>query len=166
MPLYKVLWLAISTILVLVCDFSLAVEDAAVVKPVTQLGMHPSPDAGFNVVLRQNNMGGATDLFVMKRHEPIFYAADVTGYLWVNKVLIYSSLPLYGSAGIYMYDPVMEMRASIVDGKENEYFELKSFSKKTKKLGYFYSNDIENFDVAKLKASKEAVREIPLPNGT
>jgi hypothetical protein len=109
-------------------------------------------------------MGGATDLFVMKNCEPIFYAADVTGYLWAGKALIYSCAPLYGSAGIYRYDPIMETRSSLVDGKENEYFELRSFSPNTKKLGYYYSDDIRHLDIMKLKASKEAVRKIAIPN--
>jgi len=105
-------------------------------------------------------MGGGIDLFVMKGGDPMFYAGDVTGYLWINSVLVYSSLPLYGSAGIYSYDPITELRSTVVDGKENDYFELKSYSLDTTKLSYFYSDDIKHMDVAQLKASNEAVREV------
>ena len=104
-------------------------------------------------------------MFVMKHSEPIFYAGDVTGYLWVNNHLIYSALPLYGSGGIYKYNPVMETRSFVVDGNANEYFELQSFSSKRAKLAYYYSDDIRHVDVERLKASKEAVREIAIPNG-
>jgi hypothetical protein len=108
-------------------------------------------------------MGGGTDLFVMKGDEPIFYAGDVSGYFWINGILVYSSLPLYGKAGIYMYDPTMEMRSSLVDGKENDYFELKSYSSETNKVAYYYSNDITKTDIATLKGSKNAVREVLMP---
>jgi hypothetical protein len=43
-------------------------------------------------------------------------------------------------------------------------FELRSFSPTTKKLEYYYSDDIRHLDIMKLKASKEAVREIAIPN--
>jgi hypothetical protein len=62
-------------------------------------------------------VGGGTDLFVMKGDEPIFYAGDISGYFWVDNVLVYSSLPLYGKAGIYMYNPAVEVRSSLVDEK-------------------------------------------------
>jgi hypothetical protein len=164
MLLFRLSRLAISTISIVICHFSLHAETDVVVEPITELGARASPNGQFKVVLRQNSMGGATDLFVMKNCEPIFYAADVTGYLWVGNALVYSSTPLYGSAGIYRYDPIMEMRSSLVDGKENEYFELRCFSPNTKKLDYYYSDDIRHLDIMKLKASKEAVREIPIPN--
>jgi hypothetical protein len=164
MRLYKALRSVISAIPVAICCFLVAAEDTAVIQPITQLGTRPSPDGQFNVVLRQNSMGAGIDLFVMKQYEPIFYAADITGYLWINNLLIYSSLPLYGSGGIYKYNPMMETRSSVVDGKSNEYFELKSVSSKTKKLAYYHSDDIRHVDAARLKAPKEAVRGIAIPD--
>jgi hypothetical protein len=164
MPLCRLSRLAISAIPIAICHFSLPAETGVVVEPITELGIRASANGRFKVVLRQNSMGGAIDLFVMKNCEPIFYAADVTGYLWAGNAVIYSSSPLYGSAGIYRYDPIMETRSSLVDGKENEYFELRSFSPNAKKLEYYYSDDIRHLDIMKLKASNESVREIPIPN--
>ena len=164
MRLYKTLQSAISATLAIICSLFIAAQDAGVIRPSIQLGTHPSPDARFDVVLRQNSMGGGVDLFVMKHCEPIFYAADISGYLWINNVLIYSSLPLYGSGGVYKYNPITETRSCIVDGNTNEYFELESFTTKTKKLAYYYSNDISHVDVERLKASKKAVRQVEIPN--
>lgn len=147
----------------LICEVTLVAGNLATVEPVKELGMRSSPNHQFKVILRQNSMGGGTDLFVMKGDEPIFYAGDVSGYFWVDGILIYSSLPLYGKGGIYMYDPVMEMRSSLVNGKENEYFELKSYSPNTNKVAYYYSNDIAQVDIAKLKGSNDAVREVLMP---
>lgn len=163
MRLSKFLQSVISAVCILICEPTLAAGDLATIEPIKELGMRSSPDHRFNVILRQNSMGGGTDLFVMKGGEPIFYAGDVTGYFWVEGILVYSSLPLYGSAGIYTYDPVMEMRSPLVDGKENEYFELKSYSSNTKKVAYYYSDDIRQVDITKLKASNNAVREVLVP---
>jgi hypothetical protein len=160
---YKILRSVISATCVLLCKVATGAGDVAVVQPVTELGTHSGPGGRFNVVLRENSMGGGTDLFVMKRQVPIFYAADVTGYIWDKGILIYSSLPLYGSGGIYTYDPVMETRSSVIDGKSNEYFELKSFSPETRKLAYFYSDNLKAVNLRTLKKSAVAVREIPIP---
>jgi hypothetical protein len=162
---YRLLQLVISGICAVYFQFPLALGDIGIVLPVTELGLHPAPDGRFVVVLRKNGMGGGTDLFVMKGPEPIFYAADVTGYLWIDHILIYSSLPLYGSAGVYAYNPIMETRSSLVDGKENQYFQIKSFSLKTNTIEYYYSDDIRHADVENLKASKGAVRVIAVPKG-
>jgi hypothetical protein len=159
---YRLLQLVISGICAVYFHFPFVLGDTGIV-PVTELGVHPAPDGRFAVVLRKNSMGGGTDLFVKKGPEPIFYAADVTGYLWIDHILIYSSLPLYGSAGVYAYNPIMEIRSSLVEGKENEYFQLKSFSPNTNTIEYYYSEDIRHADVEKLKASKEAVRKIAVP---
>jgi hypothetical protein len=160
---YRLLQLVISGICAVYSYFPFALGDTGIVLPVTELGVHPAPDGRFAVVLRKNSMGGATDLFVMKGPEPILYAADVTGYLWIDHILIYSSLPLYGSAGLYTYNPIMETRSSLVEGKENQYFQLKSFSPKTNTIEYYYSDDIRHADVEKLKTSKGAIREIAAP---
>jgi hypothetical protein len=159
----KLLQLAISAVCILLCELTLVAANLATVEPIKELGMRSSPNHQFKVILRQNSMGGGTDLFVMKEDEPIFYAGDVSGYFWVDGILVYSSLPLYGKAGIYMYDPVMEMRSSLVDGKGNEYFELKSYSSDTNKVAYYYSNDITQVDIAKLRAANNAVREVLMP---
>jgi len=55
------------------------------------------------------------------------------------------------------------MRSSLVDGKENEYFELKGYSSDTHKVRYYYSDDIKHVDVAKLKAANDAVRDVSIP---
>ena len=65
--------------------------------------------------------------------------------------------------GFTCHDPTSEMRSSLVDGKENEYFELKSYSSDTDKVAYYYSNDITKTDIATLKGSKNAVREVSMP---
>lgn len=101
----------------------------------------------------------------MKKDEPIFHAADVSAYVWVDAKLVYSSLPLYGESGIYMYDPRMETVSCLVSGKDNDYFELSSFLPKRNRIEYYYSNDINHLDVAQLKRSKEALRELALPLG-
>ena len=159
----KLLQLVISAVCTLVCELTLTAGNLETVEPVKELGMRPSPNHQFKVVFRQNSMGAGTDLFVMKGEEPIFYAGDVSGYLWIDGLLAYSSLPLYGKAGIYLSDPTSEMRSSLVDGKENEYFELKSYSSDTNKVAYYYSNDITKTDIATLKGSKNAVREVSMP---
>jgi hypothetical protein len=159
----KLLQLVISAVCTLVCELTLVAGNLATVEPIKELGARFGPNHEFKVILRQNSMGGGTDLFVMKGDEPIFYAGDVSGYFWINGILVYSSLPLYGKAGIYMYDPTMEMRSSLVDGKENDYFELKSYSSETNKVAYYYSNDITKTDIATLKGSKNAVREVLMP---
>jgi hypothetical protein len=162
---YRLLQSVISGICAVYFQIPLALAGAELVLPVTELGVHPAHDGRFAVVLRQNGMGGGTDLFVMKGSEPIFYAADVTGCLWIDHILIYSSLPLYGSGGVYTYNPIMETRSSLVAGKENEYFQIKSFSPKTNTIEYYYSDDIRHADAEKLKASKEAIRLITVPKG-
>jgi hypothetical protein len=162
MRLSKLLQSAISATSFLICELAPASGDLAV-KPITQLGVHPSPDHQFNVVLRKNSMGGGTDLFVMKGGEPIFYAGDATGCFWIGSILVYSSSPLYGSSGIYTYDPVIETRSSLVDGKANEYFELKGYLATANKVAYYYSDDISHLDITKLKASNSAVREVLMP---
>jgi hypothetical protein len=159
----KLLQLLISAVCTLVCELALAGGNMATVEPIKELGMRSSPNHQFKVILRQNGMGGGTDLFVTKGDEPIFYAGDVSGYFWVDEILVYSCLPLYGKAGIYMYDPIMEIRSSLVDGKENEYFELKSYSSNTNKIAYYYSDDRKQLDIAKLKTSNSAVREVLMP---
>jgi len=159
----KLLRSLISTVCALICGLTLTAGNLPAVEPIKELGMRSSPNHQFKVILRQDSMGGGTDLFVMKGDEPIFNAGDVTGYFWVDGILVYSSLPLYGKAGIYMYDPTMEMRSSLVNGKENEYFELKSYSSDTNKVAYYYSDDIRQVDIAKLKASNSAVREVLMP---
>ena len=159
---YRLLQLVISGICSVYFHLPFALGDTGFV-PVTELGVHPAPDGRFAVVLRKNSMGGGTDLFVMKGPEPIFYAADVTGYLWIDHILVYSSLPLYGSAGVYAYNAIMETRSSLVQGKENQYFQLKSFSPKTNTIEYYYSEDIRHADIEKLKASKASIREIAGP---
>jgi hypothetical protein len=159
----KLLRSAISAVFIRVCELTLVAGNLATVEPIKELGMRSSPNHQFKVVLRQNSMGGGTDMFVMKGEEPSFYAGDVSGYFWVHGILVYSSLPLYGKGGTYTYDPTMEMRSSLVDGKENEYFELKSYSSDTNKVAYYYSDDIKQLDIATLKASNNAVREVLMP---
>lgn len=163
MRLSKSLRSAISAVYILVCGSTFVAGNLPAVEPVKELGMRSSRNPQFKVILRQNSMGAGTDLFLVKGDEPIFYAGDVSGYFWVDGTLVYSSLPLYGKAGIYMFDPVTEMRSSLVDGKENEYFELKSYSSGTNKIAYYYSNDITQVDIAKLKTAHDAVREIVMP---
>lgn len=160
---YKLLQSVINSVCILICEFTLVAGSLPAVKPIKDLGMRSSPNHQFKVVLRQNSMGGGTDMFVMKGEEPIFYAGDISGYVWIDGILVYSSLPLYGKAGVYMYDPAMEICSSLVVGKENEYFELKSYSSDTNKLAYYYSDDIKQVDIAKLKASNNAVREVSMP---
>src|SRR5581483_606998 len=159
----KLLRSGISSACILACGVTLIAGKLASVEPIKELGMRYSPNHQFKVVLRQNSMGGGIDMFVMKGEEPIFYAGDLSGYFWIHEILVYSSLPLYGKAGIYMYDPTMEMRSSLVDGKENEYFELKGYSSDTQKVRYYYSDDIKHVDVAKLKAANDAVRDVSIP---
>jgi hypothetical protein len=159
----KLLQSVISAVCVLAWELTVAAGNFATVDAIKEMGMRPSPNHQFKVILRKNSMGGGTDLFVMKGEEPIFYAGDVSGYFWVDDILVYSSLPLYGKAGIYMYDPIMETRSSLVDGKDTDYFELKSYSSETKKVAYYYSNDITQVDIAKLKASSNTVREVLMP---
>src|SRR6266478_3262154 len=65
-------------------------------KATDQLGWLASSKKPFRLLCRINAAGGFRELYLFHGNDPVFYARDVTAYLWQNGKVVYSASPLYG----------------------------------------------------------------------
>ena len=123
---------------ILACVFvtMLRAADDQESKATDKVGWLASPQKAFRLLCRINAAGGFRELYIFHGDDPVFYARDVTAYLWQNKKVIYSASPMYGKSGIFIIDPTLEIESSIVNGTKNEYMVLQSYIPTSHRLKY------------------------------
>src|SRR5438132_2387990 len=107
-----------------------------VVQASDKIGWVASANKPFRLFCRTNAAGGFREIYVFRGDEPVFYARDVTAYLWVNSRVIYSASPIYGKSGIFIIDPKTEIESTILEGASGDYIGLSSYSPSSHRLKY------------------------------
>lgn len=123
---------------ILACLFVLttcAVADKDL-KATDAVGWFDSSRKPFRLLCRVSAAGGFRELYVFRGTDPVFYARDVTAYLWQNGKVIYSASPLYGKSGIFIIDPSLEMESTVIDGASKEYIVLQSYDAASHRVKY------------------------------
>lgn len=127
-------------------------------------GSYPSPDRICTAVLEVSPQGGFLQLSVQTSTDHLVHVADdVTGLLWINeKVLVFSSSPIYGEPGIFEVtcdgeranQNVLVHPISINPDYPNgaDYFELKEI--KGRNLHFYYGADVDNIDFNEFRTEK------------
>ncbi|SRR6266568_675101 len=105
-------------------------------KATDKVGWLASSKQPFRLLCRINASGGFRELYIFHGNDPVFYARDVTAYLWQNGKVIYSASPMYGKSGIFIVDPTLEIESSTVEGTKNEYIVLQSYTPASHRVRY------------------------------
>jgi hypothetical protein len=123
---------------ILTCLFAMTIHAAADqdIKATEAVGWFKSSQKPFRLVCRVNAAGGFRELYVFRGNDPVFYARDVTAYLWQNGKVIYSASPLYGKSGIFIIDPSLEIQSTVIDGARNEYIVLQTYNAASHRVKY------------------------------
>ncbi len=123
---------------ILICLFAMTVHASAEqgIKATDAVGWSDSSHKPFRLLCRVNAAGGFREVYVFRGTDPVFYARDVTAYLWQNGKVIYSASPLYGKSGIFIIDPSLEIESTVLDGATNEYVVLQSYSAASHRVKY------------------------------
>jgi hypothetical protein len=122
-----------------------------------------SPDGNWEAELRTNQVGGATDLFlIIGRTTSIMIHEDVTGVAWLsNSVLVFSASPIYGKPGIFVLNCMTRRTRRIVrprtvnraypDGAD--YFELhRASGNEPATISFYYAPDVDSMDAAAIRS--------------
>jgi len=148
---------------ILMCLFVTAVHAAADqdIKASDAVGWFDSSHKPCRLLCRINAAGGFRELYVFRGTDPVFYARDVTAYLWQNGKVIYSASSLYGKPGIFIIDPSLEIESTVIDGTRNEYIVLQSYSAASHRLKY----GTVRLDTSKQKGRPVSNHEVEIKSG-
>lgn len=119
------------------------------------LGTYKSPSAKCPISLTISDKGGFTQLQLQSKSQDKKVVNDVTGVAYIsNERLVYTTSPIYGTPGVFIYDCVSKNIRRIVGPKKidkaypqgADYFELYGIEKN--KIYFYYSSDVDqiNFD--------------------
>jgi hypothetical protein len=125
----------------------LAADGSPKTDVIEQAGDYLSPDGSCDATLSIAAMGGFRILTVSKSAKLRLKVQDVTGMAWIGgHTLVYTSSPLYGVPGVYVYSCGSESAKRIVaprtisrsypDGED--FFELEGISDLHPVTVYFY----------------------------
>lgn len=106
------------------------------IKAVDKLGWMAASHKPLRLLCRISAAGGFRELYIFRGDDPVFYARDVTAYLWQNGKVIYSASPIYGKSGIFVVDPVLEIESAIVNGSKDDYIVLQSYLPPSRRVKY------------------------------
>jgi hypothetical protein len=122
-------------------------------------GTFNSPNGKCEVTLKTSERGGFL-ILTMDKNDPSS-VNDVTGMIWASdKTLVYTTSPIYGKPGIYVFDCDSNHVKRIVspgtitkaypDGAD--YFELQDISREYPLIVYFYyAPDVDKVDFNKFR---------------
>lgn len=118
-------------------------------------GTYKSPGATCPISLTISNEGGFTKLQLQSKSHQHKVVNDVTGAAYFSdELLVYTTSPIYGSPGVFLYDCLSKSIRRVVGPKifdeaypqGSDYFELQGLE--GHKIYFYYSPDVDqtNFD--------------------
>lgn len=134
-------------------------------------GTYKSPSANCPISLTISDKGGFTQLLLQSKSQDNKVVSDVTGVAYIsNERLVYTTSPIYGTPGVFLYDCVSKKIRRIVGPKKtdkaypqgSDYFELYGIEKK--KIYFYYSPDVDQINFDNFR-TKEFLFEV-LANGS
>lgn len=129
------------------------VETVQLSQVFKNLGAYNSPGGQCPIYLTTSEKGGFTQLQFQSKSSGKKLVNDVTGVAYIsNEILVYTTSPIYGTPGIFIYDCLSENTKQIVGPTKIDkaypqgsgYFEL--YGIKREKIYFYYSPDVDQID--------------------
>lgn len=129
-------------------------------------GTYKSPGAKCPVILTISDSGGFTQLQLRSKSNQYKVVNDVTGATYFSdEFLVYTTSPIYGSPGVFIYDCASKSIRRVVGPKifdkaypqGSDYFEL--YGLEGRKIYFYYSPDVDQTDFDNFR-TKEFLFEV------
>lgn len=129
-------------------------------------GTYKSPGAKCPIILTISDTGGFTQLQLRSKSHQYKVVNDVTGATYFSdEFLVYTTSPIYGSPGVFIYDCASKSIRRVVGPKifdkaypqGSDYFEL--YGLEGRKIYFYYSPDVDQTDFDNFR-TKEFLFEV------